>query len=69
MKPEQITLEIEGADERDIERYKEILAALISSGGLTGVRGGKTILHFDDKSRFMGVTLDYWVWKSRKLEY
>jgi hypothetical protein len=69
MKPEDIKLEVKGADERELKVYKEIFAALISCGGLTGVRGGKTIIHFDNESKFMGITTDYWVWKPRKLEY
>ena len=45
---------------------QEIMTALIQSGGLTGVRGGKTILHFDAEGAFMGISLDYWPWRRRK---
>lgn len=45
---------------------QEIVEALISSGGFTGVKGGKTIIHFDGDGRFMGVQLDYWPWRKRK---
>ena len=46
---------------------QEIVSALISSGGLTGVKGGKTLIHFDANGIFMGVELDYWPWRRRKL--
>lgn len=46
---------------------QEIVSALVSSGGLTGVKGGKTLIHFDASGIFMGVELDYWPWRRRKL--
>lgn len=52
--------------EEQVEEYSEIITALITSGGLDGVRGGQTIIHFDQDSRFMGVQLSYWPWKRRK---
>jgi hypothetical protein len=61
-----IKIEIEGADAEYVQRYKEIFTALISSGGLTGVKGGKTILHFDQDGVFQGVELNYWPWRRRK---
>ncbi len=48
-------------------KYEEIFEALISSGGLDGVKGGKTIIHFDQDTTFMGVQLDYWPWRRRKV--
>ena len=47
-------------------KYQEIFSALVSSGGLSGVRGGKTIIHFDADGTFQGVQLDYWPWRRRK---
>lgn len=49
-----------------LEQYKEIMVALIQSGGLSGVRGGQTIIHFDQDAVFMGVQLSYWPWKRKK---
>lgn len=49
-----------------VRNIEEIVTALIQSGGLTGIRGGKTILHFDAESQFMGVQLDYWPFRRRK---
>ncbi len=45
---------------------QEIVTALVSSGGLTGVRGGQTIIHFDALGNFMGVQLSYWPWRRLK---
>ncbi len=45
---------------------KEIVGALITSGGLTGVKGGKTIIHFDANGTFQGIELDYWPWRRKK---
>ena len=57
-------------DANDIGEMKEILEALISSGGLTGVKGGQTIIHFDADGVFQKVELKYfpWVRKSKKFD-
>lgn len=52
--------------EEKIEDYNEIITALITSGGLDGVRGGQTIIHFDQDGKFMGVQLSYWPWRRKK---
>ncbi len=52
--------------EEEIKNYQEILVALVASGGLSGVKGGQTILHFDGIGNFMGVQLSYWPWRKRK---
>lgn len=49
-----------------VESIQEIVTALITSGGLTGVKGGKTLIHFDANGIFMGVELSYWPWRRRK---
>lgn len=59
----KITLE---ADSEQIDKATEIFRALIKSGGLWGVKGGKTILHFDADGIFQGVELDYWPFRRRK---
>lgn len=51
---------------QNLVKYQEILEALITSGGLDGVKGGKTILHFDAEGLFMGVQLDYFPWRRKK---
>lgn len=63
----QIKLEITGASREEVERFTEIFYALLKSGGLSGVRGGKTILHFDAEANFMGIQLDYFPWRRRKI--
>ena len=52
----------------EVARISEIITALIQSGALTGVKNGKTIIHFDYEGRFMGVELDYWSWRRPKKE-
>jgi hypothetical protein len=44
----------------------EIFEALVVSGGLTGVKGGSTVVHFDQDGEFMGVQLNYWPYRRRK---
>jgi hypothetical protein len=66
MEKGKIQLNIEGIDEVDTLRYQEILVALIACGGLSGVKGGRTIIHFDQEGVFQGIELDYWPWRRRK---
>ena len=61
----RIELSIEGVTKEEILRYQEILIALVSCGGLSGIKRGKTIIHFDDKGIFQGIELDYWPWRRR----
>ena len=49
----------------DLLKFQQIMTALVSSGGLTGVKGGKTIIHFDAQGDFQGVQLDYWPYRRR----
>lgn len=49
----------------DLVKFQEIMTALITSGGLTGVKGGSTIIHFDALGDFQGVQLDYWPYRRR----
>ena len=62
----KIELYIEGSTKEETDKYLEIFHVLLSSGGLSGVKGGKTILHFDAEGIFQGVELDYWPWRKRK---
>lgn len=52
----------------DLQRYTEIFEALITSGGLTGVKGGKTIIHFDAEGTFQGIQLDYMPWRRKRID-
>lgn len=54
------------ATKEEAERYHEIISAMLRCGALSGVKGGKTILHFDALGIFQGVELDYWPWRRRK---
>lgn len=60
---------LENAGELTAERLMhitEIIEALVVSGGLTGVKGGSTRIHFGPEGEFMGVELSYWPWRRRK---
>ncbi len=52
-------------DEQSKKNFEKIFSALIQSGGLSGVKSGKTILHFDKFGEFRGIQLDYWPWEKR----
>lgn len=53
-------------DEEKKRHFTEIFEALIFSGGLTGVKGGSTCIHFDGEGRFMGINLNYWPFRKRR---
>lgn len=61
----QIQLNIANVEPGELLRYQEILLALIACGGLSGVKSGRTIIHFNAEGRFEGIELDYWPWKRR----
>jgi len=63
-----IQLKIEGNTQEETNKYLEIFQALLKSGGLSGVKGGKTIIHFDADGIFQGIELDYWPYRRRKHE-
>ena len=46
-------------------KYEEIISALIESGSLSGVKSGKTVIHFDSDGTFSGIELDYWPFRRR----
>lgn len=70
----EITLKINNTENisnltpQDHHNIEKILLALVASGGLTGVKGGQTIIHFDPSGKFMGVQLNYWPWRLREQE-
>lgn len=49
----------------DMKRIHEIFTALLATGGLSGVKGGQTVIHFDANGLFQGVQLNYWPWRRR----
>lgn len=62
----KITLDIKNlenvgnlSDDYRLNRITHIFEALIQTGGLTGVKGGKTIIHFDHEGEFRSIQLDY----------
>ncbi len=48
-------------------RYEEIVEVLITTGSLDGIRNGQTIIHFDAEATFMGVNVNYFPWRRKKL--
>lgn len=66
----KITINIKNCENMDPERqhlYEEIFEALVTSGGLDGVKSGQTVIHFDQDANFMGIQLNYWPWRRRKV--
>lgn len=60
------TENIENLSTGQIDAIQSIIEALITSGGLTGVKGGQTIIHFDAEGIFQGIQLSYWPFRRRK---
>ena len=61
------TENIEGLTDYDKRQIEEIVTALVSTGSLTGVKGGSVNIHFDAVGVFQGVEHNYWTWRRRKL--
>ena len=58
-----ITTTVEVDSTYQADDIAKIFKLMIDKGAMTGVRGGKTIIHWDKSGKFMGITLDYFVWK------
>ncbi len=52
-----------------IGEITDILEALVTSGGLTGVKGGQTIIHFDAEGMFQKIELKYFPWVRRSKKF
>ena len=50
----------------DVAQIDEVLNALITVGGLTRVKGGSTIIHFDHEGKFSKIELKYYPWYKKK---
>ena len=50
----------------EVKAIQEVVLALIQTGGLLGVKGGSTNIHFDGDGVFQGIQFDYWPWRRRK---
>ena len=53
-------------NDSEIKQIDSIFKALITTGGLLGVKNGSTQLHFDAQGNFMRIKLEYFPWKRRK---
>jgi hypothetical protein len=71
----RITLEVLNTENigditaNDMDNIREIFEALVTTGSLTRVKSGQTIIHFDDKGVFKRVEIRYspWIRKSKKV--
>jgi len=61
------TENVGGITESKRVEIEEIVTALITSGGLTGVKGGQTIIHFDGDGVFQKIELKYFPWMRRAI--
>ena len=59
------TENIDNLSQSDIIKIQTIIEALVTSGGLTGVKGGQTIIHFDHEGKFKSVQLSYYPFVNR----
>ena len=62
-----IKLDIADISQEDTIKYQEILAALVASGVL-GLKGGKATLHFDGGGQFMGIEVNFWSFRRKKVD-
>jgi hypothetical protein len=62
----KIQIQVEGASPAELNRYLEVMEALVRTGGLSGMKNGSTNIHFDAEGNFMGIRFDYWPWRRRK---
>jgi len=69
----QITLTIKNTEnigklyQDQLNTIQEIVSALVSTGSLTGIKGGKTCVHFDGEGTFQGIEVVYFPWRRRKI--
>lgn len=60
------TENIENIGDVELERIREIFHALVGTGSLTGVKGGQTIIHFDNEGEFQKIEVKYFPWARRR---
>ncbi len=52
--------------DHDVAQIDEVMNALIATGGLTGVKNGQTVIHFDHQGVFQRIELRYFPWQRRR---
>ena len=71
---QQITLQITNNENvgtlstEQLKQIQDIMLDLVTSGSLSGVKGGQTIIHFDHIGKYMGIQISYWPRRRRKEE-
>lgn len=61
-----IDLQVEGATEEQIQKYKEIFSILLRKGALDGIQAGSVNIHFDQNYVFQGIEFQYFPWKRKR---
>lgn len=59
------TENVDNLSQSDIYKIQTIVEALITTGSLTGVKGGQTIIHFDSLGEFQKIQTSYFPWVKR----
>ena len=63
-----ITTTVEVDTVYQADEIAKIFKLLIEKGALQGVRGGKTLIHFDKNAKFQAISFDYVVWKEPPID-
>jgi hypothetical protein len=53
----------ESYTQAEVDKINQIFTALISTGGLLGMKNGSTSIHFDKNGDFQAIRLDYTPWR------
>lgn len=59
------TENVEHLSDKDVLQIQDVVNALVATGGLTGVKGGQTVIHFDANGIFQKIELKYYPWTRR----
>lgn len=59
------TENINDLSQSDVIKIQRIVEALVVTGSLTGIKGGQTIIHFDQYGDFQKIQQSYFPWANR----
>lgn len=65
----QLIIQLGDVSKEEAEQIDEIFNALVKCGGLTKVKAGRTIIHFNYKGTFKSIGLDYKPWIKREKQH
>lgn len=66
MMPHRIIFEMDTEEtytQEEVSKINQIFTALVSTGGLSGMKNGSTSIHFDKNGDFQAIRLDYTPWR------